>query len=146
MHKTLFLYRFDFPPYKNPRDRKDEFEENLKFYLKSNILNYGMSALGGMRLTMGHVHRDNGDVSEDDRKALASWATTQPIKCTAHFGEIEIDHPDLQFFREIDDWVFPIDNLSEQDRVDATSYEQKIDEMLQAALKRQSGQAKNQGN
>ena len=134
MNRLLFLYRFEFPPHENPPKRKDEFEENLKAYLALKGLGFGMSALGGARLTMGTVDRENGDVSIEDRANFAAWAKSQPIKAIAGLGEIEADHDDLELFREIHEWNFRIDNLSQTDRADAAKHKQKIDAMLADAI------------
>ena len=126
MGQMIFLYDFEFVPFTNPPRTKERFEQDLRDFFKARDLDYGMSALGGMVSTRGSVHSTRRPVTEEDRQALAGWAGSQRVRCTARLGAVEEDHEDLQLFREVTEWVFPVDNLSADDRAEAAAYHRWI--------------------
>lgn len=135
MSERLFLYEFKFVPYTNPPQAMERFREELRAYLVDQQLDYGMSALGGMVSIRGDIRRKDRHVSDLDRQSLAQWASQQQVKCECRLGAIEEDHPDLQLFREITEWVFPIDNLMAEERTTAAQWKEEIHRQAQANRK-----------
>ena len=121
----------------NPPRTKDRFEEDLKAYFAAQGLDFGMSALGGMVACRGHVSGKGRSVTEFDRHALAEWAKAQRVRCTARLGALEIDHDDLQFFREVTECVFEIDNLTPEDRAEAAAFHEETRRWVESVQKRQ---------
>jgi hypothetical protein len=110
---VLFLYHFEFAPHENPPHTVDRISAALRAYFEDRGLEYGMSALGGMVCCRGTVFSKKGrTVTEDDHRALAEWADSQRVRCTAHLGALEEDHAGIELFREVMEWVFTIDNLT----------------------------------
>ena len=126
MGEVLFLYDFEFDPYRNPPGTMSWFTEELRAYFVAHDLNYGMSALGGMIHCRGDIRGKGRPVTEDDRQALAAWASTQRVQCTVRLGALEPDREDIEFFRVITEWVFPIDNLSAEDRAEAAVWQESV--------------------
>jgi hypothetical protein len=131
--EVLFLYDFEFAPYQNPPHAKDRFAEDLRAYFEDRGLDYGMSALGGMVCCRGDVRGKGRPVTEDDRRALATWASSQRVRCTARLGALEEDRDDIQLFREVTEWVFVIDNLTPEDRAEVAAWHEVIQQWVQSA-------------
>jgi hypothetical protein len=136
--QSLFLYDFEFIPYENPPRTKERFTEDLRAFFESHDLDYGMSALGGMVHTRGDVRGRERPVSEDDRQALARWAKAQPVRCKARLGALEEDREGIDFFRDVIEWVFQVDNLTESDRAEAVEYHQRTRDWVRRAQEGQS--------
>jgi hypothetical protein len=136
--EMLFLYDFEFVPYQNPPHTKDRFAEDLRAYFTSNGLNYGMSALGGMVHCRGDVRGKSRPATEEDRQALAAWASRQRVRCTARLGVLELNREDIEFFRPVTEWVFAIDNLTDEDRAEAAAWHESIRQWVQSAQQRQA--------
>ena len=126
MDELLVLYDFEFVPYQNPPNTKDRFEEDLRAFIQSLGLAFGLSALGGMTHCRGEVRGQGRSVTEEDRQALASWAGRQRVRCTARLGRLEEDHGGIQFLQPITEWVFAIDNLTDEDRAEAAAWHERI--------------------
>ena len=131
--EVLFLYDFEFVPYQNPPNTMSRFTEDLRAYFVAHDLNYGMSALGGMVHCRGDIRCKGRPVTEHDRQALASWASTQRVRCTARLGALEQDREDIEFFRVVTEWVFAIDNLTSEDRAEAAAWHESIRQWVQSA-------------
>lgn len=138
MGEPLFLYDFEFVPYENPPRTKDRFSEALRAYFAHRGLDYGMSALGGMVHCRGDVRGKRRPVTEDDRQALAEWARGQRVRCIARMGALEEDRDGIEFFREITEWVFVIDNLTANDRAEAAAWREGIRQVAQSVPQRPS--------
>jgi hypothetical protein len=123
--ELLFLYDFEFVPYQNPPHTKDRFSEDLRAFFGARGLDYGMSALGGMVHCRDDVRGKGRPVTDDDRQALAAWASRQRVRCTARLGALEQDREDLQLFRPVTEWVFAIDNLTDEDRAEAAAWHER---------------------
>ena len=119
----LFLYDVEFPPYQNPPGTKDRCDTDLGAYFVSRGLDYGMSALGGNVRTRGDVRRRRRPVKDADRHALGAWIQTRPVRCIARLGAVERLTGSTEFFRDITEWVFEVDNLTDDDRRRAAEYE-----------------------
>lgn len=126
MSQLLFLYDFEFVAFENPSGTKDRFEENLKTFFESCDWDYKLSALGGMIHTCGYIQGRKRPVTEDDRHLLARWAKAQRVRCVARLGALEEYSKETDFFRDVTEWVFPVDNLDESDRTEAAKYQQWI--------------------
>lgn len=138
MGEVLFLYDFEFVPYQNPPHTKDRFAEELRAFFEARGMDYGMSALGGMVHCRGHVHGKGRPATEDDRQALALWASRQRVCCTARLGALEQDREGIEFFRPITEWVFTIDNLTDEDRAEAAAWHESIRQWVQSSQRRQA--------
>ncbi len=75
-----------------------------------------------MANTYGVVHRKRWGVKEADRIAFADWIKSQRIRATARLGELEKDTATTDLVRTITEWVFPVDNLTEENRQATTAY------------------------
>lgn len=126
MGKRLFLYHFELDHWENPPRTIGQFAEALGAYFRGRGLDYGMSALGGMFHCRGCVFGREDGATEADRRELAEWARRQRLRCTARLGALEEDHDDLPLFREITEWIFRIDNLTEEDRAEAAAWHEDI--------------------
>jgi hypothetical protein len=135
---TIFLYDVEFIPYTNPPHRKDQFSESLKEFFRANHLDFLMSALGGMARTRGIVYRKEGEVSQQDRERVAGFIGQQPIFATARIGELEVETEATDYFREVTEWVFAVDNLTDADRAQAAAYDEHIRRWLRGAKGRGS--------
>ena len=131
MTDGIFLYRFTWDTETNPPKRKLEFEESLKQYGTTHGLNVHMGAMGGMRTTYGTVHRDKGELTKDDRTLLADWVRQQPVRLKATFGPVELDHPELELFRDVDDLVFDTDNLTPDDLLEAERWRNHVRSLVE---------------
>lgn len=136
MGEVLFLYDFEFVPYQNPPHTMDRFAEDLRAYFVARNLDYGMSAMGGTVHCHGEVRGKDRPVSEEDRRTLAAWASGQRVRCTARLGALEQDRGGIEFFRPVTEWVFAIDNLTDEDRAEAAAWHERIRQSVQAAQKR----------
>jgi hypothetical protein len=123
---VLFLYDVEFVPGWNPPRTRDRFAESLRSYFESQGLDFGMSALGGMVRCQGDVRRRIGPVTEDDRRALAEWIKSQPVKCIARLGRLEEEHEGTRYFREITEWVFEVGEPTDDDRAHAVAWHAKL--------------------
>lgn len=123
---TIFLYDVEFNPEANPPDRKAEFEESLKGFFRSAGLRFLMGALGGMRHTYGAVWREAGEVSQRDREAVAGFLRRQPIRATARLGDLEETTEATDFLRDLTEWVFDVDGLSDEDTVRAAEWRDRL--------------------
>jgi hypothetical protein len=132
MARISFLYDIVFVPFKNPPDTKDCFEMALRSYFSSNGLHYGVSALGGMVHTCGVVWRNERDVTLEDRTKLADWIKTQRIQCTARLGDLEEETDGTDYFRDVTEHVFEVDNLTAEERQQAAKYEENIKKLIQS--------------
>jgi hypothetical protein len=124
--ELLFLYDFEFVPYQNPPHTKDRFSEDLRAFFEGHRLDYGMSALGGMVHCRGYVCGKGRPVTEEDRQALAAWARRQRVCCTARLGALELDREGIDLFRSVTEWVFAIDNLTDEDRAEAAAWQESM--------------------
>lgn len=122
----MFLYDVEFVPGWNPPDTRDRFAQALRSYFESREFDAGMSALGGIVRCQGDVRRRGRPVTEYDRRALAEWIKSQPVKCIARLGKLEEDDEELQFFREITEWVFEVGPLTDDDRKVAIAWHRKL--------------------
>lgn len=130
---TIFLYDLEFRPYLNPPRRKEQCEDALRSFFDANGLNHLMSGLGGMSRTRGVVFRKTGDVTALDRDQFAEFLRKQPLLGTARIGEIEEDTEATDYFREITEWQFNVDNLTDADRIEATKYHKELRQRIQSA-------------
>jgi hypothetical protein len=122
---VLFLYDVEFVPVCNPPHTRDRFAEALRSYFEQWGLDAGMSALGGMVRCQGDVRRRSGQVTEDDRQALAEWIKAQPVKCIARLGALEEEHEGTQYFREITEWVFEVGEPTAEDYARAAAWREQ---------------------
>ena len=129
MSEVIFLYDFEYVPYTNPSGSQARFEEGLKAFFAAHDMGWRMSALGGMTHTMGYVGYKGRPATEADRRALGDWAATQRIRCTARIGALEEVTDRTDFSRDVTEWVFPVDNLTPDDRAEAAAYEDSIREL-----------------
>jgi hypothetical protein len=123
--RTLFLYDIEFDS-DNPPHRKDEFEESFRGFFRSAGLRFLMGALGGRLHTYGAIWREAADVSQTDREAVASFVRLQPIRATARLGDLEKETEATDFLRDITEWVFDVDGLSDEDRFRAAEWDSRI--------------------
>ena len=126
MGDVLFLYFFEFVPFENPPQTMDRFSEDLKAYFDANRLGYMMSALGGMVACRGIVFGKGRPVADEDQKRLAEWAGRQHVRCTGRLGALELEREDIEYFRPVTEWVFAIDNLTDEDRAEAAARHENI--------------------
>ncbi len=132
---TIFLYDVEFVAFTNPPHRKDQFSEALKDFFRVSGLDFLMSALGGMVRTRGIVFRKEGEISQQDRENVACFIRQQPILAIARIGEVEQETEFTDYFRDITEWVFPVDNLSDADRVQAAEYDEHIRQRMRSINK-----------
>ena len=111
---AIFLYDVEFVPHTNPPGRKEEFEAALRGHFAASGLDYLMSALGGMVRTRGVAYRKGGDATPADREALAEFLRAQPVLGAVRLGGLEEETEATDFFRDITEWVFAVDNLTIQ--------------------------------
>lgn len=133
----LFLYDVEFPRYQNPPGTKGRFDRDLGAYFVSRGLDYGMSSLGGDVRTRGDVRRKRRPVTDTDRRELADWIRTRRVRCVARLGAVERMTDSTEFFRDITEWVFEVDNLTDEDRRRAAEYEVELKEWARAHAKRE---------
>jgi hypothetical protein len=81
-----------------------------------------MGALGGMLHTYGAVWRESGEVSASDREAMANFLRHRPIRATARLGDLEVKNDATDFVRDITEWVFDVDGLTDEDREKAAAW------------------------
>jgi hypothetical protein len=129
----MFLYDLEFVPYEKPPHTGDRFTEDLREFFESRGLDSGMSAMGGMGHTRGDGRGRGRPVIEEDRQALARWAESQRVRCTARLGAVEEDREGLALFREVTEWVFQVDILMDGNRAEAAAYAQRIRERVRSA-------------
>jgi hypothetical protein len=134
----LFLYQVEFPPFANPPNTKLRFEEDLQSFLKARRLRFLMGAQGGMAHTYGVVYRKRWGVKEADRIALAEWIKLQRIYATARLGDLEEDTKETNLIREITEWVFEVDNLTDPDHAEAADYRTKMIRWIESARAKQT--------
>ncbi len=72
--------------------------------------------------TYGAVWREEGEVSQSDRQAMAVFVRQQPIRATARLGDLEEETEATDFLRDITEWAFEVDGLSEGDRAEAEEW------------------------
>jgi uncharacterized protein YggL (DUF469 family) len=127
MDNIVFLFDFEFIPYTNPPDAMDRFTRGLKAFLVARGVDYAISGLGGMVHCRGVVGGEKGrPVTKDDREAVACWAQNQRVQCTARLGALEEDREETQYFRDVTEWVFNIDNLTDEDRAVAAAWLERV--------------------
>ena len=122
----LFLYHVEFPPGANPPFTKTRFEAGLMAFLKARRLRALWGHHGGLANTYGVVRRKRWGVKEPDRVALADWIKAQRIHATARLGKLEEDAETTDLDRDITEWVFPVDNLTAEDRLAAEEYDRRL--------------------
>jgi hypothetical protein len=109
----------------NPPGRKEQFEADMRAFLKARRLRCLMGAFGGRANTYGVVHRKRWGVKEADREVLAEWIKLQRIRGTVRLGALEVDDESTELVRDITEWVFEVDNLTAKDRKEAATYKKK---------------------
>ncbi|MDB5337262.1 MAG: hypothetical protein JWN70_2881 [Planctomycetaceae bacterium] len=122
----LFLYRVKFSPSANPPATISRFEADLKLFLKARHLRSIIGSQGGCTYSYGVVYRKRWGVKEADRVALAEWIKVQRIRGTAMLGDLEEDTEETELVREITEWVFKVDNLTQENRQAAAAYQREI--------------------
>jgi hypothetical protein len=123
---AVFLYDVEFEPYENPPGTCDRFGEDLRHYFASRNLTFGMSALGGTRHCRGSVFGEKDTLLDSHRQELADWIRCQRVKCVVRLGAIEENTDATKHFREITEWVFNVDTLTDDDRIQAKAYHDEI--------------------
>lgn len=134
MSSKTIQYRFEFANGENPRGRKDEFEEALKQYFEAQALEYGMSALGGAKVTRGYVEDTTGALNEEARNRFINWVSVQPVKCRARIGQIEIDLKELDIMAQVEGDVFEVNNLADSDVKQAARELHELQEKIKTML------------
>ena len=109
MEDAYFLYMFELPQGQNARGAMDLFREGVREFFAARGLDCGMGALGGDFRCYGHARRVGGPTTEDDRRALAGWAATQPVRGLARLGVVEPLDRGQSRLRQPTEWVFPLD-------------------------------------
>ena len=137
MANTFFLFDIVFDTNENPPRTCDRFSESLKVFLASHQFDIRLSGMGGMGRCRGYAYPMNGDVALDGiHQALENWIRAQRAKCTARFGNWEEHHDQVEYFREVTERVFEVDNLMDEDRAEAAAWHEKVRQrMLQAGFK-----------
>ena len=109
----IFLYDIEYPPFANPRGRKEQLEDAFKEQaIRANGLCFLMSALAGMWRTRGIVYRQDEDVTLADRDKVEAWLRKQPVRCTVRLGDLEVEAAGIEYFRPVVERVFEVDNLT----------------------------------
>lgn len=139
--KLAIQFRIRFQPHENPPGRVQLFTDALR---DQAILGSGLACyfggLGGGACAYGVIWSEAKPITLADRDHIAAWIRQQPIACRVELGSLEpIDGTDIT--REVDEYVFSVDNLTDDDRQAAAQREQTLQAKLDAFRKRRADAA-----
>jgi hypothetical protein len=124
MEATAFRYRIRLVDRANPPRTYDRLCEELRAFFAARGWQCGMGSLGGGVTCYGDVGGPRRAATEAERHELAEWVRQQRICATVQIGELESGPASLM--GPITGLEFAVDNLTDQDRLAATTYHDEL--------------------
>jgi hypothetical protein len=129
---VVFRFSFTFLPHANPPGLKERFEKALGEYLESHGFDFGMAGVENKLYTRGFARGKYRGVTYGDQKDLAEWTMAQRINCSALLGSLENEVDPLDLFDDKGGWLFSVDNLTDEDRAEASECRAVADHLVRS--------------